>query len=135
MSLARFLVDTSALARYADATVAARLDELTTAGTVATCGPIELQLLGVVQDPGTYTTVAAMRRAAFGWLDTTDADFKRALEVQALLVERGHRRVGWAVLIVAAIAERHAVPVVHCHPDYDSIAAITGQATECVVPI
>jgi len=134
MPVAHFLVDTSALVRYPDAVVAARLDELTTAGKVATCGLIELQLLGALRDAGTYATVAAMRQAAFAWLETTDTDFERALAVQALLMERGHTRVGCAALVIAAVAERHAVTVLHCHPDYDAIAAITGQATEWVVP-
>jgi predicted nucleic acid-binding protein len=130
----RFLVDTSALARYPDPAVAARLDELTTAGTVATCGPIELQLLGTVRDAGTYATVAAMRRAVFAWLDTTDADFTKALTVQAALTERGHARVRWPTLVIAAVAERHKVTLLHHDPGYDTIAAITGQATEWVEP-
>ena len=37
-------------------------------------------------------------------------------------------------LIIAAIAERHRVCVLHYEGDYDHVASITGQATRRVVP-
>lgn len=39
-----------------------------------------------------------------------------------------------ADLIIAAVAERHRVTVLHYDADYDLIAEITGQPTQWVVP-
>jgi predicted nucleic acid-binding protein len=126
----RFLVDTSAWARYPDPTVGARLDELSAAGVAATCGLVELQLLDTVRDWQTYTTLAGLRRAAFPLLEVNDADLQRALEVQSLLVEHGEVAVAWPALVVAAVAERHGVTVLCCDPCFDVIVKITGQGVE-----
>jgi len=37
-------------------------------------------------------------------------------------------------LIVAAVAEQHAYPVVHCDKDYERIARLTGQQTRWMGP-
>jgi len=134
VSVARFLVDTSAWIRYPEPAVGARLDELSAAGQLATCGLVDLQLLGVLRDAGTYATVAAMRRAALTVLEMNEADTRRALEVQALLVERGEYGTPWAALVVAAVAERCGMAVLHCDACYDVIASTTGQASEWATP-
>jgi predicted nucleic acid-binding protein len=126
----RFLADTSAWMRYADPAVGARLDELGAAGAVASCGAVELQLLGALRDAATYATVAGLRRRAYHLLDMSETEVRRALEVQALLVERGEFMVPWAALLVAAVAERHGVAVLHADPGFDAIAGVTGQVVE-----
>jgi predicted nucleic acid-binding protein len=85
---------------------------------------VELQLLSAFYDTGTYATVAAMRQAAFPVLEMSEVDVRRALEIQALLVQCG---VPWPTRLVAAIAERHGVTVLHANACFDVIAAITGQ--------
>jgi predicted nucleic acid-binding protein len=109
MPVVRFLVDTSAWIRYPEPEVGARLDELSAAGVLASCGVVELQLLGALRDRGTYATVAALRGQAFSVLEMSEADLRRALEVQALLGERGEHGVPWPTLLVAAVAERCGV--------------------------
>ncbi|MET9515408.1 hypothetical protein [Streptomyces sp. NPDC002994] len=37
-------------------------------------------------------------------------------------------------MLIAATAERHGVAVLHCDGDFDTIAAVTGQPPEWVVP-
>lgn len=55
----------------------------------------------------------------------------RALEVQALLAERGqHRGPKVPDLIVAATAEYARLTVLHVDRDYETIAGITGQPVE-----
>jgi len=132
MAAARFLVDTSAWVRYPVPAVGARLDELSAAGVVGSCGVVELQLLGAVRDAGTYVAVTALRRAAFTLLEMGEADVRWALEVQALLVERKEYGVPWPALMVAAVAERHGVTVLHCDACYDVIVKVTGQGVEWV---
>lgn len=55
----------------------------------------------------------------------------RAVEVQALLAERGHHR-GPSIpdLIVAATAELARLTVLHVDRDYELIAELTGQEQE-----
>ena len=132
MSVARFLVDASAIARYADPAVAARLDGLAMDGLAVSCGAVELELLAAVRNTATRAKAVALRAVAFEVLETTGADFRRAAEVQALLVERGDFGVAWPALLVAAVAERHGVTVLHCDPCYEVIGKLTEQAEERV---
>ena len=62
-------------------------------------------------------------------------DLDRAMDVMQALARRGqHRAVGLPDLLIAAVAERAGLPVMHYDADYDLIAAITGQPTQWVVP-
>jgi len=130
MPVARYLVDTSAWIRYPESEVGARLDELMDAGTVVSCGIVELQLLGSITDSAVYAKVAGLRRASVEVLEMTEAHFRRALEVQGLLVERGQFGVTWTALIVAAVAERCGVVVLHCDRWFEVIGGMTEQETE-----
>ena len=56
---------------------------------------------------------------------------ERAVEVQALLADRGqHRAPSIPDLIIAATAELNNLTVLHLDKDFDLIAAITGQPVE-----
>lgn len=61
----------------------------------------------------------------------TPAIEDRAVQVQALLADRGHHR-GPAVpdLLVAATAELAGLTVLHIDRDFDLVAGVTGQAVE-----
>jgi predicted nucleic acid-binding protein len=71
---------------------------------------------------------------AFPWLSTQDDDLRRALAVHALRADAGHHPVPWPALVVAAVAERHQVAVLHYDPTFPLIAKVTGQNVEWVVP-
>lgn len=45
-----------------------------------------------------------------------------------------HRGAGLPDLLIAALAERAGLPVVHYDADFDQIAAVTGQPMQWVVP-
>jgi predicted nucleic acid-binding protein len=54
----------------------------------------------------------------------------RALEVQILLADRGqHRGPSIPDLIIAATAELSGLTMLHLDTDFDTISAVTGQAT------
>lgn len=53
----------------------------------------------------------------------------RALEVQLLLADRGHRGPSIPDLIIAATAELCGLAVLHVDKDFETISAITGQST------
>lgn len=55
----------------------------------------------------------------------------RAIEVQAILTERGHHRApSIPDLLVAATAEANGHVVLHLDKDFELIAEITGQSVE-----
>ena len=77
----------------------------------------------------------ADRDAGYEWLATLDEDWRRALDVQASLWRSGHMRaVGLPDLLIAAVAGRERVTILHYDSDYDLIAQVTGQPTQWVAP-
>ena len=130
----RYLVDTSAIVRLVCPGAVEVLSPLIEAGQLATCAVVDLDLLSLVNDPGELDEIRDLRAAAFAWLATEDVDLRRALEVQRLLATNGHHRVAWAALVVAAVAERHRVAVLHGAAVFDRIAEATGQPVRWIVP-
>lgn len=134
-AVASHLADTSALARLRHQEVAAVLGPLIEAGLVATCGVIEFELGWAARSGAELDEVRTDRDIGYEWLPTLDEDWRRALEVQAELWRGGQvRAVGLPDLLVAAVAEREQVTVLHYDGDYDLIAKITGQPVSWVVP-
>jgi predicted nucleic acid-binding protein len=61
----------------------------------------------------------------------TPAIEDRAVEVQALLADRGQHRVpGVPDVLIAATAELAGLTVLHLDTDFDLIATVTGQVME-----
>ncbi len=134
-AVARYLADTSALARLHRPAVSAVLAPLIEPGLVATCGLIEFELGWATRSSAELDQLRTDRDAGYEWLATYDEDWRRALEVQASLWRGGRMRaVGLPDLLVAAVAERERVTVLHYDSDYDLIAQVTGQPTQWVVP-
>jgi predicted nucleic acid-binding protein len=134
-AVATHLADTSALARLRHPAVAEVLSPLIEAGLVATCGVIEFELAWATRTSTEFDELRADRDAGYEWLATHDEDWRRALEVQAALWRGGRMRsVGLPDLLVAAVAERERVAVLHYEADYELIAAVTGQPVRWVVP-
>jgi predicted nucleic acid-binding protein len=129
------LADTSALARLRHPEVAAALGPLIDAGLVATCGVIEFELGWAARNGTELDRVRADRDAGYEWLPTLDEDWRRALRVQVALWHAAQvRAVGLPDLLIAAVAERERVTVLHYDADYELIAKITGQPVQWVVP-
>jgi predicted nucleic acid-binding protein len=134
-AVASHLADTSALARLRHPSVAAVLARLIDAGVVATCGVIEFELGWATRSSAEFDGLRIDRDIGYEWLAIHDEDWRRALDVQAALWRRGRMRaVGFPDLLVAAVAERERVILLHYDADYDLIAQVTGQAVQWVVP-
>ncbi|HKT01468.1 MAG TPA: PIN domain nuclease [Rugosimonospora sp.] len=134
MAVARYLVDKSAHARLHRREVATVLDPLIQRGLVATCGTAALEFLYSAQSAADHHALNPLIDSVFEWLPTEDRDFQRARDISEGLAASGrHRAVGIADLIIAAVAERHRVTLLHYDADFDLIAQITGQPTEWVV--
>ena len=130
-----YLVDTSAIRHLPHPDVAAVLTPLIQAGTAATCAAIDLALLALITDPAQFTEIRDLRARSFVFLTTTDDDLRRAVDVRTAWVngDQAHPP-DWPELIVAAVAERHQVPVLHYHQVFDHIASITKQPTVWATP-
>jgi predicted nucleic acid-binding protein len=134
-TVASYLADTSALARLRHAPVAAVLAPLIEAGLVATCGVVEFELGWAARSGKEFDELRADRDAGYEWLPTHDEDWRRALAVQGQLWRGGQvRAVGFPDLLIAAVAERERVTVLHYDSDYELIAEVTGQPAHWVVP-
>jgi hypothetical protein len=129
----RYLVDSSAIVRLVCPGAVEVLSPLIKAGQLATCAVVDLDL-ALVCDSSGVDEIRELRAAAFAWLTTEDADLRRALEVQRLLASDGHHPIAWAALVVAAVAERHRVAVLHGAAVFDRIAEVTGQPVRWILP-
>jgi predicted nucleic acid-binding protein len=133
-ALATYLVDKSALARLAHPQVTDVLLRLVKAGLTATTGIVSLEMLYSARNLAEHDRIRA-GLSAHKWLLTDDKDFARALEVQRQLTALGkHRAVPLPDLLIAAVAERHQVTVLHYDADFDLIATVTDQPTQWIVP-
>jgi predicted nucleic acid-binding protein len=135
MAVARYLVDKSAIARAGVGEVAEELERLQAAGLLAMCGVAELEILYSARSGTEHRKIEADLDSACERLYTEEEDFVRARAVQRELADAGrHRAVSLADLVIAAVAERHRVAVLHYDADFDVIAEVTGQAVKWVVP-
>jgi predicted nucleic acid-binding protein len=133
-AVARYLADKSALARLDRAEVRSVLAPLIEAGLVATCAVIEFEVLWSTRSADEYQIVRNDRAIGYEWLATGDIDWRRALDVQGMLWQSSRMRsVPLPDLLIAAVAERNQVTVIHYDADYDTIADVTGQPTQWVV--
>ena len=124
--------DTSALivaARHPDARAA--LADALANDEVAVTEAIVLEYLNGARTLDEYDRERA-RLGALRQVATTAVDWNRALEVHRRLAAEGaghQRSVRFVDLIIAAVAERVGLAIVHVDQDFERVASITGQAT------
>ena len=97
------------------------------------CGPVVLEMLYSARNGEDYRV---LRETLDGLeqLRVDEGTFARAVEVQAVLAERGRlREVGVADLLIAAAAELSRVTLLHYDADFETVAEITEQRVEWVV--
>lgn len=117
-----------------DAVVSAALGSLILAGQVATCGIIDLEVYFSARSHGDFVQTRVLRERAFTSIAMEQRDFDRAIEVMEMLARHGkHRSVALPDLLIAAVAERAGLSVLHYDEDYDRIAAVTDQPVQWVV--
>jgi predicted nucleic acid-binding protein len=132
---ATFLADKSALARVAEPAVGHRVGPLLLAGELASCSIVDLEMLYSAKDPRAFESIQALRRASYERVLIEQADFDRAVDVmEALSRKSQHRGVAIPDLLIAAVAERAGLVVLHYDSDFDRIALVTEQRMEWVVP-
>jgi predicted nucleic acid-binding protein len=131
-----YLVDKSALARVGrQVQVRDAFERLDANGILATSPVIELEIGYSTRGLADFDSVMSDRAALYQELPLTRAVTDRARLVQRELVRTGqHRGPGVSDLLIAATAEIYGATVVHYDRDFDTIAAVTGQPAEWIVP-
>ncbi|MFJ9544414.1 PIN domain nuclease [Streptomyces sp. NPDC101225] len=132
MSVADYLIDTSALARILLRQAAPEWEQCIGAGLIALCDLTELEVL--------YSARSAKDRDAiqerlnqFAWCPMPDGIYRRARVVQGQLTAKGeHRSAGAVDLLVAATAEEAGLTLLHFDRDFDTIARTTGQPVRMI---
>jgi hypothetical protein len=105
-------------------------------GRIAVCDMVVMELLWSARD---ITDFRATETAllACPWFAVEPRDWDEARRVFRELAAQGplhHRQVRIPDLLIAAVAARHTVTVVHYDADYDLIAKVSGQPTRWAAP-
>lgn len=127
----KYLADTSAVARFlqhgADAW---GWGEALDSGLVGMCEITELEILRSARSSAHHKQMQQYLSGFYAWVPVPDHAFRRARQVQQLLVDHGeHRSAGPVDLLVAAAAELSQLTLLHCDRDFETIARHTGQNT------
>ena len=129
----RYLIDKSALARMIHEPVRERLAPIIEAGDAATCAIIDLEVLYSARNHSEHERIRRRRQLAYEQAPVTEEALARAIDIQSELARDGRHRVPIPDLIIAAVAERNGLTILHYDADFDMIAQVTGQPVAWVV--
>ena len=135
MTSTPLLLDNSAWARLADpALPRGRASELADAlehGLIGACLPFLLEAGYSARNARDHDELLD-ELLALPSFEIDDEVERRALAAQARLARTGHHRLPPVDVLVAAIADRHGLGILHYDHDYDLIAERTGLEFESV---
>ncbi|GAA3616004.1 PIN domain nuclease [Streptomyces chitinivorans] len=132
MSVADYLVDTSALARMLLRQATEEWEQRMGAGLIALCDLTELEVLYSARS-GKDREAVQDRLNQFAWCPMPDGVYRRARVVQRELTAKGeHRSAGPVDLLVAAAAEEAELTLLHYDRDFETIARTTGQPVRMI---
>lgn len=131
-----YLIDTSALARIVGRTeVRERWTDVIGAGLVSYCDVTELEFVRSARSSADRDAIRSLLRDTLAWCAMPDRVFSHARQIQDRLVDVGkHRGPGPVDLLVAATADLTGQSLLHYDADFESVAAVTRQATRWVAP-
>lgn len=136
MSACLYLIDTSGLFRIFQPDIRKVWSDQLAAGVIAVCPIVELEFLYSARSLADRLEKRQLLRDLFGWVPMHEGAFDRAHEVQQALTETGaHRSAGAVDLLIAATAERERLIVLADDRDFQTVAAITGQAVHLLTEI
>ena len=133
MTVADYLVDTSALARVLLRQTTTEWDDRIGAGLVAICDITELEVLYSARSAADRARLKAALDAHYVWCPMPDGTYRRSRIVQEQLTTKGeHRSAGPVDLLVAAAAEEAGLTLLHFDRDFEAIARTTGQPVRMI---
>ncbi|MFD3910512.1 PIN domain nuclease [Streptomyces sp. NPDC058603] len=128
-----FLADKSALARWGQPAVSEVLDDLNDRGLLTTCAVVEYEMVHSARTKQDASRIRLSLRG-FDYSPCNDEEHERALWLQREALRRGfHRALSLSDVLIAAVAERRGLTVLHYDGDFDMIREITGQTMRWVV--
>lgn len=127
-----WLVDTSVLTRLPNSEVRAAVSPLVEQGRVGRCTMSDLEAGFSARNANEWD---ALQRAlsVFPVVDVVSSDFDQAKESQRALAALGLKGRKVPDLIIAAVALRMELTVLHYDRDFELIEQVTGQPTRWVV--
>src|SRR3954470_23674140 len=129
------LLDNSAWARLGDAGLgnarASEIADALEAGRIATCMPFLLEAGYSARNARDHGELLD-ELLALPYFHIDEEVERRTVDAQRQLARIGHHRLPPVDLLVAAIADRHGLAVLHYDHDYDLIAEKTDLAFESV---
>ena len=130
-----YLADKSAFARAALPAVEEQWDRMIDAGQIWLCGPTKTEILFSARSWQDFEAVEAVLEAAYPHAHMPDNAWRWIAETQRDLARIGHHRsAGVPDLLIAACARFHGLTVLHYDADFDTIAKVTGQPTQWLMP-
>jgi predicted nucleic acid-binding protein len=132
VSVADYLIDTSALVRILLRQATEDWEQRMGAGLVALCDLTELEVLYSARSEKDREAIQG-RLNQFTWCPMPDGVYRRARVVQRELTAKGeHRSAGAVDLLVAAAAEEAGLTLLHYDRDFETIARTTGQPVRMI---
>ena len=133
MTVADYLIDTSALARVLLRQNTAEWDDRVAAGLVAICDITELEVLYSARSATDRARLKSALDAHYAWCPMPDGVYRRSRVIQEQLTTKGeHRSAGPVDLLVAAAAEEAGLTLLHYDRDFETIARTTGQPVRTI---
>ncbi len=130
----RFLADSSAVVRILTGKAGPEWIDAVTAGTIAMCDPVELELLRDTAANTRRPQIQRLLRSTYAWIPVPDDCWERARAVQDQLAATSqHSGASVVDLIVAVTAMRHRLILLHDDRDYEVMARVTGLRTARVI--
>lgn len=126
------LADTSVLMRISRPDVRTAVREQLAVRSIGRCQLSHLEL-GFSARNATEWDAITSAVAVFTVIDIDAADLRRAASVQRSLADAGLRGRKVPDLVIAAVAERIGLTVLHYDRDFELIGNLTGQPTQWVV--
>jgi predicted nucleic acid-binding protein len=105
-------------------------------GRIAVCDQVAMEVLWSARDIADFRATEAGLLAC-PWFNVEPTDWDVARRVFGDLAGRGplhHRQIKIPDLLIAAVAARTGLTLVHYDQDYDLIASVTGQPTRWAAP-
>nr|WP_255672514.1 PIN domain nuclease [Glycomyces amatae] len=122
------------MSRWGLEPVKARLDPLLRRGLISICDATEYELLFSARDRAERSHLKAVMIPAFPWVPMGDNVFAEVLDLQQQLTDAGrHRCASMVDALLAVVAAREGLTILHYDRDFETIAAVTGQPVEWVV--
>lgn len=130
----RYLADTSAIARLQTRKASRHWQRAVSAGIVAICDPVELEVLRWVAGGAARRAMQQLLRTSYSWIPVPDGVWQRARDLQDQLGDRSqHNGASVVNLVVAVTAARGRLTVLHDDRDYEIISRVAGVPVQRIL--